>query len=86
MNDEITPEALEAAGWKDTGRDRFQFTNPDIVHGPEITVWRVAKQPPPFEVTVYCDDAMQNVTIGYALTMSEINAIAAVAKRTMRKE
>lgn len=84
--DAITPEALEAAGWvrSEVWSDRHELL-PSEMYGPELTIWRVGNEGP-HEITVYCDDAYQNVTIGYALTMSEVNAIATVAKRTMRKE
>ena len=83
--DNITPEALEAAGWvrSEAQSDRYELP-PSEMYGPELTIWRVGEGP--HEITVYCDDASQNVTIGYALTMSEINTITTVAKRTMRKE
>lgn len=84
--DSITPEALEAAGWvlSDARGHRYDF-EPYGMDGPELTIWGVGRQTP-VEISVYCNDASQNVTIGYALTMSEINTIAAVAKRTPRKE
>lgn len=83
--DEITPEALEAAGWvrDEAQSDRYELP-PSEMYGPELTIWRVGEGP--HEITVYCNDASKNDTIGYALTMSEINAITTVAKRTMRKE
>lgn len=82
MNDAITPEALEAAGLvrSNVWSDRCDFA-PDGMGGPELTIWGVGRQAPA-EISIYCDGDHQNVSIGYALTMSEVNAIAAVAKRT----
>lgn len=83
MNDDITPEALEAAGWSDYGNRKGRYwLNAGGITGAELTIWRVGEQGP-LEITVYCDGDHQNVRIGYALTMSEVNAIAAVAKRTV---
>lgn len=85
MNDKITPEALEAAGWvRVAWNDRYDF-EPYGMDGPELAIWGVGRQAQ-VEISIYCNDASQNVTIGYAITMSEINAITTVAKRTMRKE
>ena len=81
-SDAPTPEVLEAAGCvrSEVWNDQYGLP-PSEMYGPELTIWRVGDEGP-LEITVYCDDTSQNVTIGYVLTMSEVNAIAAVAKRT----
>lgn len=84
--DEITPEALEAAGWvrSEVWNNQYYFS-PRGVYGPNLAICGNGLQPP-VEVGIYCHDAGRVVTIGYALTMSEVNTIATVAMRTMRKE
>ena len=80
--DSITPEALEAAGWVNTGEGWFELP-PSRDYDPEILLW-MKPCSVTSRVSVFSEGCHD--TIGYALTMSEINAITTVAKRTMRKE
>lgn len=79
--DKITPEALEAAGWVNEGDGRFELPSRDY-----FTFFMLKMNDGDTGAELHVSYEGCHDTIGYALTMSEINTIAAVAKRTPRKE